>query len=159
VEDYLSGSPLMIHTNSKISFTNKIKIFYGVFRRLIFFLFNRNYISESILKRKGNCLKCGACCKLFFRKCFYLGIGKDGTNECRIYNTFRMPNCINFPITLNDIKDRNIISRNPCGFYFEEQIIFRNSELNRRINIKLKPILILTVITSMAVLFTTEENI
>ena len=113
---------LAVHdTYSGISFKNRLRILLGVFRRSAFFLFHRKYVNENIIKRKGKCLKCGACCRLFFRKCNYLKINENGTIECRIYNSFRMPNCIIFPVNLDDIKDRNIDAKSPCGYSFEEE--------------------------------------
>lgn len=91
----------------------------GVVRRFVLYIFNRKYINEQHLKRQGECLRCGACCKLTFKKCPCLKTEEDGKYICIKHEIFRMPNCILFPIDDSDIKDRNIISKKQCGYYFE----------------------------------------
>ena len=104
----------------KISICDRIILWKGVMRRFLLYIFNRRYINKNFLKRQGKCLRCGACCKLAFKECPYLRIETDETTFCIKHELFRMPNCIIFPIDNNDIKDRNKISKKPCGYYFEE---------------------------------------
>jgi hypothetical protein len=91
----------------------------GVVRRFLLYIFKRKYVEESISKRKGNCVNCGACCRLAFKKCPYLIHEENGKSLCKIYTGFRMLNCKIFPIDQEDINDRNIISKIPCSYYFE----------------------------------------
>jgi hypothetical protein len=51
--------------------------------------------------------------------CIYLIIASDGKSSCKKYKSFRTLNCKYFPIDTNDIKDRDIVSNKPCGYYFE----------------------------------------
>jgi hypothetical protein len=95
----------------------KFILLHGVLRRILLYLFKRKYVEESISRRKGNCVNCGACCKLAFKKCPYL-IEENRKSLCKIYTGFRMLNCKIFPIDKNDINDRNMISKKSCGYYF-----------------------------------------
>jgi hypothetical protein len=93
----------------------------GVARRLFLYCLHRKYVEESIQQRKGACKRCGACCRLFLKKCVYLNFDQDGNALCLKYKGFRMPNCRIFPIDKRDITDRDMISETPCGFYFGEE--------------------------------------
>ena len=42
--------------------------------------------------------------------------------SCKIHKSFRMPNCIIFPVDLRDIEDRNLVSSEPCGYKFVSAI-------------------------------------
>jgi hypothetical protein len=103
----------------KVSIFNRIFLWKGVIRRLLLYFVNRRYINKNYLKRHGKCLRCGACCKLGFKWCPYLRLETDGEYFCKKHESFRIPNCKIFPIDTRDIKDRNIISKKPCGYYFE----------------------------------------
>jgi hypothetical protein len=103
----------------KISIGNRLVLWFGVLRRLFLFLFNKKYVEKNISLRKGKCINCGTCCKLFIPHCIHLIFDSDGKSLCKKYKSFRMPNCKIFPIDYNDIKDRNIVSDEPCGYYFE----------------------------------------
>jgi hypothetical protein len=103
----------------KISISNRFLLWKGVMRRLFIYFFNKKYMHKNCLKRKGACLRCGACCKLMFKRCPYLKMEIDEKCFCIKHESFRMPNCKIFPIDFADIKDRNIISKKPCGYYFE----------------------------------------
>jgi hypothetical protein len=104
--------------DKKITIGNRLVLWFGVLRRFFLYVFNRKYVEQGIAKRKGNCARCGACCTLITGNCVYLSFDSDGKSLCRNYNAFRMPNCRIFPIDNNDIKDRDIVSKKPCGFYF-----------------------------------------
>jgi hypothetical protein len=105
-------------TETNISIFNRIFLWKGVIRRFLLYIVSRGYISKSHLKRQGKCLRCGACCKLVFKRCPYLKKGTDENYSCAKHESFRMPNCIIFPVDPSDIKDRNIISKKPCGYSF-----------------------------------------
>lgn len=89
-------------------------------RRFFLYVFNKKYVTESSLKRRGECLRCGACCRLIASACPYLTFEADGKSSCVKYATTRMPNCVIFPIDRRDIKERDIVSGTPCGYAFEE---------------------------------------
>ncbi|MDR0687809.1 MAG: hypothetical protein LBF55_03865, partial [Prevotellaceae bacterium] len=82
------------------------------------FLFNKKYIRQNTAKRRGECLRCGACCRLFFDSCTSLRFDADGKSSCLKYKSFRMPNCKIFPVDCRDIGDRNYFSDSPCGYWF-----------------------------------------
>lgn len=92
----------------------------GVVRRFFLYTFNRPYVERSIARRKGECVRCGACCHLIANKCGALDLRADGSS-CRLYKHYRMPNCRIFPIDERDIADRNLVAPpdRPCGFHFE----------------------------------------
>ena len=105
--------------NGKVSFFNRIVLWKGVIRRFLLYIFNKKYINKKHKERKGQCIRCGACCKLAVKKCMYLEIDTNKIYFCKHHKSFRMPNCVIFPIDNKDIKDRNIITKEPCGYYFE----------------------------------------
>ena len=81
----------------------------GKLRRIYLTTFRPGYVREQIQKRKGDCLQCGACCRLVFR-CFSLS-SKD---RCRRYSG-RCSVCSTFPIDERDLKDVGP----HCGYYFD----------------------------------------
>jgi hypothetical protein len=97
----------------------RLTLWRGVLRRFFLFVFNKNYVETSISGRQGKCRRCGACCRLVLHQCVYLAVGEDGKSACSKYQSFRMPNCKIFPVDCRDIKDRDLISDAPCGYYFE----------------------------------------
>ncbi len=89
----------------------------GKLRRLIISKFCHNYIKEQEQAREGDCVRCGACCKLLFN-CPFLVEQEDGNFSCKIHE-IKPKNCRIFPIDAHDIKDRN--TKFPdvkCGFHF-----------------------------------------
>ena len=62
--------------------------------------------------RRGQCVHCGACCKLP-NVCPFLKTGDDGKGYCGIY-AFRPMNCRKYPRTAAEH-----ITTDTCGFYFE----------------------------------------
>jgi len=104
---------------SEVSVGNRLLLWSGVMRRFLLYVFNKKYIKESVAKCQGECLRCGACCRLVFSQCPYLTFESDGKSSCVKYNATRMPNCVIFPIDRRDIKERDIVSPTPCGYSFE----------------------------------------
>ena len=103
-----------------MSFLKKIlslrpKLLLGTPRRFLWSVCRPGYVRASLAKRQGECRRCGACCRLAWRcRYYYLD---DGVPSCKIYNWFRFPNCINFPIDHRDLADRDLISPDtPCGY-------------------------------------------
>lgn len=63
-------------------------------------------------KRKGQCVNCGACCKLP-NVCAFLKAGLDGRGYCSIY-PIRPLNCRKYPRT-----DSEFITQETCGYSFD----------------------------------------
>jgi len=92
---------------------------WGKLRRLYYVFLRPGYVARNIELRRGECLRCGACCKLLFT-CPYLAI-KNGIPECKIHNR-KFKACKFFPMDEADLRDRDIVSpEKKCGFYFVEK--------------------------------------
>jgi hypothetical protein len=63
--------------------------------------------------RRGQCVHCGACCKLPVA-CPFLRTDGDGRVYCRIY-PIRPLNCRKYPRS-----ESEHITKDTCGFHFEE---------------------------------------
>lgn len=95
------------------------KQIWGTPRRFFLNVFRPGYVKASLAKRKGQCKRCGACCRLVVR-CVHFYYDK-GLPACRIYK-FRPPNCSNYPINQKDITDRDaVMPDSPCGFFWPEE--------------------------------------
>ena len=103
---------------SEISVGHRLLLWSGVMRRFLLYVFNKKYVKESVSKCQGECLRCGACCKLALKQCPYLAFDANGKSSCTKYDISRMPNCVVFPIDNRDIKERDIVSSTPCGYSF-----------------------------------------
>jgi hypothetical protein len=94
---------------------NKLRLLWGTPRRFLLNLFRPGYVRESLAQRSGECLRCGACCRLVV-KCIFCFKDKAGLPACRSYN-FRNANCSKFPFDSRDIADRDLIApHSPCGY-------------------------------------------
>ena len=62
--------------------------------------------------RRGECNRCGACCKILF-KCPFL-VEDKGMFTCRVYD-HRPPSCRLFPMVPADLREVD-----GCGFSFEK---------------------------------------
>jgi uncharacterized cysteine cluster protein YcgN (CxxCxxCC family) len=59
---------------------------------------------EALLaRRRGECNRCGACCKILFR-CPFLGTDDQGEYTCRIYEK-RFAQCRLFPLHAADLEE------------------------------------------------------
>ncbi|MCX7703499.1 MAG: hypothetical protein N2234_05305 [Planctomycetota bacterium] len=92
------------------------RLFWGKIRRFYYFTLGRSYLKRSFQQRRGECIRCGACCQLG-HLCPLLRYDSSGLSYCADYQK-RPPNCRIFPVDEHDLKDRNILSNKPCGFYF-----------------------------------------
>jgi len=97
----------------------RIFLWKGVIRRFFLSSFRKKYIDKNSLKRQGECLRCGACCKLVVNKCPYLKTETHEKCSCVKHESNRLPNCKVFPIDVSDIKDRDLILKKPCGYFFD----------------------------------------
>jgi Fe-S-cluster containining protein len=74
--------------------------------------FRRDYVLSSRQRRRGECRRCGTCCRVFAKCTFLSG------NTCRIYG-IRFDQCRAFPIDTSDIELVRDMG-GECGFWFEE---------------------------------------
>jgi len=93
---------------------------WGALRRHIL----SNVLPDNLLYRykayqRGECNRCGLCCKIQFQCPFFVDEGAYNT-YCAIYTTPHAPNaCLKFPV---DPKDLRLLQRevgNACTFYYE----------------------------------------
>jgi Fe-S-cluster containining protein len=82
----------------------------------------RGLVRSKVERRRGECVRCGACCRLIFR-CPALHYLPDGTAGCR-YHQIRPMNCRVFPLDERDLAERDMVMpERRCGFYFEGQAV------------------------------------
>jgi Fe-S-cluster containining protein len=75
-------------------------------------------VKSKARRRMGECIRCGACCKLIF-KCPALYYLPDGTAGCR-YHQIKPRMCRVFPIDERDLADRDLVMpERACGYYFK----------------------------------------
>ncbi len=68
-----------------------------------------------LARRKGECNRCGACCKILFR-CPFLGTDALGQYTCRIYDK-RFAQCRLFPLHAEDLRELG----EECSYTFEAE--------------------------------------
>jgi Fe-S-cluster containining protein len=66
-----------------------------------------------LARRRGECNRCGACCKILFR-CPFLGTDADGQYTCRIYEK-RFAQCRLYPLHAGDLRELEA----KCTYTFE----------------------------------------
>ena len=66
-----------------------------------------------LARRRGECNRCGACCKILFR-CPFLGTDADGQYTCRIYEK-RFAQCRLYPLHAGDLCELE----GQCTYTFE----------------------------------------
>ncbi|HSB61031.1 MAG TPA: hypothetical protein VLI67_04890 [Vicinamibacteria bacterium] len=83
----------------------------------------RRFLQAKLLKedtdallslRRGECNRCGACCKILFR-CPFLATDEDGSYTCRIYEK-RFAQCRLYPLHAEDLREVE-----ECSYTFEPQ--------------------------------------
>ena len=93
----------------------------GVMRRFLLNIFRKRHVRENLRRRQGECARCGVCCHLVANKCARLMYHPDGSSSCWRYTSFRMPNCVTFPIDPRDIADRDLVAPDmPCGYFWAD---------------------------------------
>jgi hypothetical protein len=96
----------------------KAVLCWGKMRRAFLVALRKNRVREMLERRRGECARCGACCKLLFRCPSY--DDSDGSPRCLTYND-RPGACGLFPLNEEDLRDRNIVMPGrKCGYYFED---------------------------------------
>jgi len=89
---------------------------WGKFRRAFLIALRKKHVEGMLERRRGECLRCGACCKILIRCPSY--DDSSGSPRCLIYED-RPGNCGLFPLNEYDLRDRNIIQpHRKCGFHF-----------------------------------------
>lgn len=81
---------------------------WGKLRRHWLSRFRPRYVERMRQRRRGECVRCGSCCRFLF-KCPYLENG----SHCTIYPR-RFKQCADFPIDHRDLR----YLEESCGFYF-----------------------------------------
>jgi uncharacterized protein len=64
--------------------------------------------------RRGECNRCGACCKLPY-PCPFLRFDDEGLSSCAVYH-IRPPSCRKYPRIASEH-----LTQEKCGFYFVAQ--------------------------------------
>src|ERR1043166_8589392 len=85
----------------------------GKVRRFIQAKFLKQDSDALLSQRKGDCNRCGACCKILFR-CPFLGTDADGQYTCRIYDK-RFAQCRLFPLHAQDLLELG----EQCSYTFD----------------------------------------
>ncbi len=78
------------------------------FRASVFTMENERLLAM----RRGECTRCGACCKILLRCPFLDEV--DGQYSCSIYGK-HFAQCQIFPLVPKDLKELE----EPCGYHFE----------------------------------------
>ncbi|UCC39197.1 MAG: hypothetical protein JSV96_15540 [Candidatus Aminicenantes bacterium] len=92
---------------------------WGKIRRLYYVYIRPGYVAKKKKLKKGECLRCAACCKLLLT-CPYLTM-TNGIADCKIHDR-KFKACKFYPIDEADLRDRDIVSpEKKCGFYFIEE--------------------------------------
>ncbi|HXG63936.1 MAG TPA: hypothetical protein VNO70_02445 [Blastocatellia bacterium] len=103
----IARSPFSLHT-------------YAALRRTIL----ANFLPDNLLYRykayqRGECNRCGLCCKIQFECPFFIDEGPYNT-RCGIYTTPHAPSaCVKFPLDPLDLKLLQREVGNACTFYYE----------------------------------------
>ncbi len=87
----------------------------GKARRLLQAKLARQDNDALLSRRRGECNRCGSCCKILFR-CPFLGQDAEGQYTCRIYDR-RFAQCRLFPLHAADLREL----RGQCSFTFEAE--------------------------------------
>ena len=70
-------------------------------------------VEAALAKRRGECDRCGACCKILFA-CPFLATDAEGQMSCRIYEQ-RFAQCRLYPIHARDM-----LEVEECSYEFDE---------------------------------------
>ena len=93
-----------------------VRLAWGKMRRFWYARFGQAHIAGNLERRRGECARCGACCRLMLR-CPMLA-ERNGVTKC-IAHDDRPDNCRIFPVDEADLADRNIVMPGrACGFHF-----------------------------------------
>ena len=92
------------------------KKIYRIIRRKIYWNFKREYIFNSINRRKGKCKNCGSCCAAAIPPRQHYDFS---SKKCKIHYKDKMDEkCKYFPF---DEKDKSEAAKLYCGYYWENK--------------------------------------
>jgi hypothetical protein len=92
---------------------------WGKIRRGFLIAFRKKRVLEKLDRRRGDCTRCGACCKILFKCPAY--DDADGVPKCLIYND-RPGVCGLFPLDEKDLRERNfVMPGRKCGYWFTDK--------------------------------------
>jgi len=92
---------------------------WGKLRRICLTYLRLKLTRKLLEKRRGECQRCGACCKLMFRCPAFEE--KNGVAGCKIYK-YRSRVCRLFPLDERDLADRDLVEpTKKCRFWFEKE--------------------------------------
>ena len=95
---------------------DRLTHFVGKLRRVYLAKLRPEEVTAGHARRRGECGRCGACCRLAF-DCPHLE-GEPGATSCRVHDR-RHTNCRIFPVDERDIADRDLVpGYGPCGYRF-----------------------------------------
>ncbi len=101
----------------------RLKLVWGTVRRFYLHTLNRSYIRRQRSRIRGECRRCGACCRLtMMTKCPFFDESGELPGCIEYCNPKRYTNCRVFPIDELDLAHRNMVSvpdDGPCGYYFD----------------------------------------
>jgi hypothetical protein len=87
----------------------------GKARRFVQAKLGRQDTDGLLAQRRGECNRCGACCKILFQ-CPFLGTDAEGQYTCRIYEQ-RFAQCRLYPLHAADLLEL----RDQCSYTFETE--------------------------------------
>jgi hypothetical protein len=87
----------------------------GKTRRFVQSTLLRQDAASLLAKRRGDCNRCGACCKILFR-CPFLATDAEGHYTCRIYE-YRFAQCRLYPLHSADLREL----AEQCSYSFEAE--------------------------------------
>ena len=94
---------------------DRFALAWGKLRRLYMTTLRPRKARRMLERRRGECLRCGVCCKLVV-KCPHLD--ESGLPACTVHEQ-RHRNCRAFPLDERDLRDRDRVSPGTkCGYWF-----------------------------------------
>lgn len=87
----------------------------GKVRRFVQANLQKERTQASLARRRGECNRCGACCKILFQ-CPFLKTDADGQYTCSIYEK-RFSQCRLFPMHPRDLREVG----EQCSYTFEDE--------------------------------------
>jgi hypothetical protein len=75
----------------------------GKLRRLVQAKLQKSKVEALLAQRRGECNRCGECCRILF-KCPFLASDGQGGHTCKIYD-WRFAPCRHFPVRPLDLRE------------------------------------------------------